>query len=564
MPFGPPDRPSLALSLLAKQLRSNGIACDVFYFNVEFHCWLEDKYAALHIYNGTSHPFELLGEYIFSDLVFGAAKDEGYVTDILLKPTTKSIDVRRLQNSVDKAREIAPEFLEHCLAKTDWSAYDVVGFTSMFQQQLASLSLARRLKAAYPALRIVFGGSNCHGHMARGILESFPYIDAVCSGEGDDEFLELIRMPNIDSVSLRNFEFQRLGRPLPPTIITLVHGESKLQTAQKLVDLSQSPPPDFSDFFQKVKSYGAVYEFTPRLLFETSRGCWWGQKHHCTFCGLNTEFMEKGSTKLQNVYFLRLARQYGIESYWNILTGVPSESIADYQETPEIFSRLHHLSPPPGIGRIRIDRFSPYFFRSAEYGIKNLVPFRAYSFIYRGLTDLQIEEIAYYYTGEVPTQVEFSEISKILQPSVDEWQHCHAHSVLVSMNFGDGSIIFDTRPRESSRWSAYYIHGAEWAILKSLSEIRGEEAILREFSAWHLDGKSIVDLWLKNGLIIRSEGKLLSVVNEWRDGYSITPAQVAAINIVIDQQGSKNSAGDRFVCLPKLTSCNVATVESSE
>ncbi len=21
--------------------------------------------------------------------------------------------------------------------------------------------------------------------------------------------------------------------------------------------------------------------------YETSRGCWWGQKKHCTFCGLN-------------------------------------------------------------------------------------------------------------------------------------------------------------------------------------------------------------------------------------------------------------------------------------
>src|SRR6185295_2295091 len=25
----------------------------------------------------------------------------------------------------------------------------------------------------------------------------------------------------------------------------------------------------------------------PRFLFEMSRGCWWGEKSHCTFCGLN-------------------------------------------------------------------------------------------------------------------------------------------------------------------------------------------------------------------------------------------------------------------------------------
>ncbi|MCP4966413.1 MAG: RiPP maturation radical SAM protein 1 [bacterium] len=29
----------------------------------------------------------------------------------------------------------------------------------------------------------------------------------------------------------------------------------------------------------------------PKLLIETSRGCWWGAKHHCTFCGLNRDEM---------------------------------------------------------------------------------------------------------------------------------------------------------------------------------------------------------------------------------------------------------------------------------
>jgi radical SAM superfamily enzyme YgiQ (UPF0313 family) len=30
----------------------------------------------------------------------------------------------------------------------------------------------------------------------------------------------------------------------------------------------------------------------PRLLIETSRGCWWGELHHCTFCGLNGSLMK--------------------------------------------------------------------------------------------------------------------------------------------------------------------------------------------------------------------------------------------------------------------------------
>ena len=29
----------------------------------------------------------------------------------------------------------------------------------------------------------------------------------------------------------------------------------------------------------------------PLMVMETARGCWWDAKHHCTFCGLNGEFM---------------------------------------------------------------------------------------------------------------------------------------------------------------------------------------------------------------------------------------------------------------------------------
>src|SRR5262249_37819581 len=28
------------------------------------------------------------------------------------------------------------------------------------------------------------------------------------------------------------------------------------------------------------------------LPYESSRGCWWGEKHHCTFCGLNAQTMK--------------------------------------------------------------------------------------------------------------------------------------------------------------------------------------------------------------------------------------------------------------------------------
>jgi radical SAM superfamily enzyme YgiQ (UPF0313 family) len=70
------------------------------------------------------------------------------------------------------------------------------------------------------------------------------------------------------------------------------------QEAQPIVNLDSLPYPDFDDFFAHPPNPDTAE--TPRLVFETSRGCWWGQKHHCTFCGLNgngMEFRQKSSSR---------------------------------------------------------------------------------------------------------------------------------------------------------------------------------------------------------------------------------------------------------------------------
>jgi ribosomal peptide maturation radical SAM protein 1 len=37
-------------------------------------------------------------------------------------------------------------------------------------------------------------------------------------------------------------------------------------------------------------------------MFETARGCWWGAKHHCTFCGLNGRMMSYRSKSQRRAY----------------------------------------------------------------------------------------------------------------------------------------------------------------------------------------------------------------------------------------------------------------------
>jgi ribosomal peptide maturation radical SAM protein 1 len=50
------------------------------------------------------------------------------------------------------------------------------------------------------------------------------------------------------------------------------------------------------------------------VVVETSRGCWWGVKHHCTFCGLNGDTMTFRSKTPQRAFdeIAYLARRHGL------------------------------------------------------------------------------------------------------------------------------------------------------------------------------------------------------------------------------------------------------------
>jgi magnesium-protoporphyrin IX monomethyl ester (oxidative) cyclase len=56
-------------------------------------------------------------------------------------------------------------------------------------------------------------------------------------------------------------------------------------------DVDRVPVPDYDDYFAALSETPLHTGIFPALLVETSRGCWWGEKHHCTFCGLNGDEM---------------------------------------------------------------------------------------------------------------------------------------------------------------------------------------------------------------------------------------------------------------------------------
>ncbi|HEV2837124.1 MAG TPA: RiPP maturation radical SAM C-methyltransferase [Pyrinomonadaceae bacterium] len=274
MPFNA-TRPAIGVSLLKSHLQRIGVSSRIAYFNMKFECLVgESDYK----YIAENAPAQsVMGDWIFSRAAFGAndKADAAYLETFMqrfgnLASTADAIPIAK------RVRQVTDKFLQECFDEIDWQAYDVVGFTSTFAQHVASLALAGRVKERFPHIVIIFGGANCEEEMGLQLHRSFPFIDYVWSGEADIGFPKLIQ-------ELKDGK----RRHQIPGLISRVDGDSHYTSLapEQVNDMDALPYPNYDDYFEQRAIL--LPQKQSGVLMESSRGCWWGQKHHCTFCGLN-------------------------------------------------------------------------------------------------------------------------------------------------------------------------------------------------------------------------------------------------------------------------------------
>lgn len=506
MPFSYSRFPSIQLGTLSTVLKAHGIGVKSYHLNLLFAHQI-----GVPLYEILCEKRGLLGEWLFSSLLFRDNPKHAEYPQVF-KPVFEDT-AREAGCSIsyleEIAQKIAPQFLTWAMAAYDWGQYRVVGFTSTFDQNVASLTMAKLIKDLYPHVRIVFGGANFDGEMGLEHFRAFPWIDYVVVGEGEEGFPPLVQQ------ILANNEDS-----LPAGVAYRKDGTIRLEPSAKLFsDFQRTGPPDYDDYFVQLQelSEQASTGLNHILLYEGSRGCWWGEKHHCTFCGLNAQamtfraksseqvahelnylssrynttrfrmvdniidmkyidglfgkfaadhydldvFMEtksnlskrqvqtlaqggvkcmqpgieslsaaqlkemdKGVSPLQNIQCLKWSRYYNVDISWNILLGFPQETNEDYQRQIEIMPSLFHLQPPESTGKLWLERFSPYFMRPEQYGIRITGPGAAYEYVYDKRT-VDLNKIAYDFEYEVDWKVDPSLYEELVR-LVHEWKRRHA------------------------------------------------------------------------------------------------------------------------------------------
>jgi ribosomal peptide maturation radical SAM protein 1 len=154
----------------------------------------------------------------------------------------------------------------------------------------------------------------------------------------------------------------------------------------------------------------------------------------------------KGANALANVQALKWFSEAGIEVKWNLLYGFPGENPDDYRWLADFLPSLAHLAPPIAVGRVRLDRFSPYFERPGDFGMLNPRANRAFGYVYPFPQDV-LDRLAYYYEFDFADGRDPPRYAAGMLEAARQWTESAGLVTLRQWDRPDGVLILtDTRP----------------------------------------------------------------------------------------------------------------------
>ncbi|MEU3828395.1 RiPP maturation radical SAM C-methyltransferase [Streptomyces sp. SID161] len=278
MPWHPLDLPSLQLGLLNRIVRRArpGDAVTEFHGSLRWAEFLLEHSGGLlrpadYVEVGSDAIFHGLGDWVFSGVLYddpgwGVARLRDYAAGRGVFTDTAMA-----------MRPYAAAFVDALATEVLAGAPDVVGFTSTFMQNVPSLALARELKRRCPGLAVVVGGSNCDGPMGHALHRNHPFVDHVVRGEAEYAFPALL-----DHLAAGTDPVDVPGLCWWDGTVSRANTESRRTVAP-----ADIPSPDYDQWQAALDASPVQEHIHPKLVVEGARGCWWGEKHHCTFCGLN-------------------------------------------------------------------------------------------------------------------------------------------------------------------------------------------------------------------------------------------------------------------------------------
>jgi ribosomal peptide maturation radical SAM protein 1 len=269
MPFLAPEFPSLGLTQIKSRLKEifkDQVDVDLFYLNHDFIQYFGYEFYMNVFYEST---FTSINDWLFRQEAFDNLEynHKEYLSRFY---PNKNFD----NNSIETFMNLG-YFIDETIEAYHLTSYDLTGSSATYST-VPGLAFCRHLKRKKKEILTVMGGASLYKEMGETLSKYYPYIDYVCSGPGLISFPQLIDgiikndnnvMESIDGIFSKN----NLG---------------KVGKVSEELDINHDIHLDYDDFFESFYKFNLHEIIKPRILLETSRGCYWRK---CKFCGLNED-----------------------------------------------------------------------------------------------------------------------------------------------------------------------------------------------------------------------------------------------------------------------------------
>jgi ribosomal peptide maturation radical SAM protein 1 len=472
MPDCPVAMPPISLGILTAILANAGFSVKTLYANLWFNQAVGiDRLRVLR----RTRVEDLVRDWLFTSSAF---RDDALPSDAYLEKLLERNSALRLRGKAEtfefllKLRQDAEQFIDVAARRVLEHRPRIVGCTSTFQQHISSLALLRRIRELAPDVVTMMGGANCETEMGRATHRAFPWVDFIVSGEADELIVPLCRAILDQGRDIPEAE-------LPTGVFGPGHRDVGYPSSKGgdgvpraiVESLAGAPTPDYGDYFEELANASFGHEFLPAISFESSRGCWWGERSHCTFCGLNGLSMgfrgKEADVVLRDIE--ELHRRYGATSFHAV------DSIIDMRYFDTLLPQLAERKLPiqffyetkSNLKRSHVELLNRAGVRYLQPGIESLCT-DVLKLIGKGVTAVQNVQLLKH-ARQVGVRITWTNLLG-LPNEKDEWYADSAAWMPLITHLQPGHLGW----LRYDRYSPYYSRAKEYGLDLAPAELYGE------------------------------------------------------------------------------------------
>ncbi|MDR1979585.1 MAG: RiPP maturation radical SAM C-methyltransferase [Synergistaceae bacterium] len=213
------------------------------------------------------------------------------------------------------------------------------------------------------------------------------------------------------------------------------------------------------------------------------------------------KLMNKGVSAIQNVFFLKCARQYGIYLMWYVILGSYGETQSDCDEIADLVPKITHLTPPADdCWTVQVHRFSAYW-RERERYFEEIRPAGWYPCLFP--EDFDLDRLAYYFDVKPFAEpASYDGVSRAVSEWRRRWMFDEVPCLFYKEEEGRAAL-YDSRPEKPVK---IVLEPTEAALYRMLDDIVPKWMLMEKASRIcpPEDAERILDAFVTHGFAMRS------------------------------------------------------------